>query len=192
MATFLFGETRLSGPKQSEKDVGVDLIRHAVPRSCTSLKRAAPWLLTLLCGARPISLPLLATDKPALLRFVNAIVREAQNGPARLATQDEPRRAGHIHLHETESESANLYEHLLAGLASPARPTMITERSLEDARLSGNIEEARVLSIARTFCRIRQCLRASRQGVLCASFDDKAIRTEVTVVLTTLDDRVRI
>ncbi|WP_425288453.1 recombinase family protein [Sphingomonas gellani] len=123
--------------------------------------------------------------------FVDEFRREA----ARLATGDERRdETTSNRLKQIEIELANLYQNLLAGIASLALRTMITVREAEktklEAVLTSKAAPAQTADILPHPALLEQFSR--KVEALRISLDDDAIRPEASAVLATLSESVTI
>ena len=132
----------------------------------------------------------LLTEEHARL-FVEEFRREA----ARLAKGDERRdEAPSDRLKRIETELANLYQNLLAGLASPVLRTMIADREAEKTKLEAVLTQkaapAQTADILPHPALLEQFAR--KVEALRASLDDDAIRPEASAVLATLIESVTI
>ena len=118
----------------------------------------------------------LLTEEDAKL-FVEEFRREA----TRLARGDERQdETASVRLRQIEAELANLYQNLLAGLASPVLRMMIEEREAEKAKLETRLQPlisqrhtADILPHPELLERFAAKVRALR-----TSLDDNAIRSE--------------
>ena len=130
----------------------------------------------------------LLTEEHARL-FVGEFNREMD----RLARSDDRRdEAAGVRLRQVGTELANLYQNLLAGLASPAVRAMIEEREAEKLRLEASVGTrakpmAQILphpALLELFVRKVETLRVT--------LDDLSVRTEAAQVMSTLIESVTI
>ena len=130
----------------------------------------------------------LLTEEHARL-FVAEFGREM----ARLARGDDHRNeAASVRLHQLETELANLYQNLLASLASPAVRTMIEEREIEKVRLKTSIgTEVKPMAQILPHPALLE-LFARKVEALTATLDDASVRAEAAQVLSTLIESVTI
>ncbi|WP_277971266.1 recombinase family protein, partial [Sphingomonas echinoides] len=132
----------------------------------------------------------LLTEKHARI-FAAEFERETQ----RLAREDTYQAdATQLRLEQLNTELDNLYQNLLAGLASPALRAMIAEREAEKVRLEtrgGTVTTGKPFAIIVPHPELVERFR-SKVAALRQSLDDASIRTETAAVLSTLIESVTI
>ncbi|WP_426291590.1 recombinase family protein [Sphingomonas sp. TWP1-3-1] len=132
----------------------------------------------------------LLTDEHVRL-FIEEFERELQ----RLTRQDTGRHdAAQQRLRQVTTELENLYQNLLAGLATPALRAMIAEREAEKVLLetsAGAVADSKPTAILLPHPVLVEQFR-SKVASLRQSLDDASIRTEAAAVLSTLIESVTI
>ncbi len=155
------------------------------------------------CGNRvsvrkePLEAATLAVLQEHLLteNHVRLFIEEFEHEMQRLGRQDAGmEHAAQHRLKQVTTELDNLYQNLLAGIASPVLRAMIAEREAEKERLEAQrvattIGKPIVVSLPHPVLvdRFRSKVAALRQ-----SLDDEAIRTEAAAVMSTLIESVTI
>lgn len=157
------------------------------------------------CGNRisvrkgPLETATLAVLQEYLLTEGHAqlFVEEFERETRRLGNRERcDENAAEARLKQLETELANLYQNLLAGLASPALRSMITDREAEKARLEsscgGSAAKGNTVSaVLPPHGELRRQFRA-KVADLRASLDDDAARPEAAEILSRLIESVMI
>ncbi|MBD8552809.1 MULTISPECIES: recombinase family protein [unclassified Sphingomonas] len=145
----------------------------------------------------PLETATLATLQEHLLtdEHVRVFIEEFERELQRLTRQDTGRHdAAQQRLQQVTTELDNLYQNLLAGIASPALRAMITEREAEKLRLkarTGAGNDSKPTAILLPHPVLVEQFR-SKVAALRQSLDDASIRTEAAAVLSTLIESVTI
>ena len=126
---------------------------------------------------------------------VSVFIEEFEREMQRLTRQDTGQHdAAQQRLQQVTTELENLYQNLLAGLASPVLRAMIAEREAEKVRLEargGAVADSKPTVILLPHPVLVEQFR-SKVASLRQSLDDASIRTEAAAVLSTLIESVTI